>query len=395
MPTVIFQKRETLRIVPLLLVAVLLSTASCKREDQEISDFGQERVHPIPALIPGFEEAHEFVSTSGDIGGGGDVQAISRVLSSPTELFTLGVLEGERHEMFGQIVDVKEGPAGNIYVLDAQYNEVRVYNPEGTFLYVIGSPGEGPGEFGSPTSLEVDPLGRVIVADRFQGVKIFDRNGEIHELSTTLSLFWGEVHEVCVKKEILHLHSFDQRSFTVINRYSMSGDSLDSFGEAYSAMSPVVRRFLGKTQIACMDDNIIYAPSFLPVIYGYSYEGDRQWTAKISGFKALEVKEKGFEAGMNVFAKPHDQVVRLVPFHQDYVIVQIASLTPESLNREEGEGERHEIFRTYLMSAQTGKAVFIGETVPAINTVTESRVYTRRTHPFPQISVYDISGLAK
>lgn len=390
----IFWKREKVGFVLLLLLPALAMNLSCKRADQDASGF-ERRIHPIPELIPGFEEAHEFVPMSGDIGGGGDVQAISQALSSPTELFTLGVLEGERHEMFGQIVDVKEDPEGNIYVLDAQYNEVRVYDDEGTFLYAIGSRGEGPGEFVSPTSLEVDPSGRVIVADRFQGVKIFDRNGETHELSTTLSLFLGEVHEVCVKEEILHLHSFDQRSFTVINRYSMSGDSLDSFGEAYSAMSPVVRRFLGKTQIACLDSKIIYAPNFLPVIYGYSHEGDRQWTAKISGFKALEVEEKGFEAGMNVFARPHDQVTRAVPFHQDHVIVQIASFTPESLKRGEGEGERYETLRTYLMSTQTGKAVFIGDTVPVINTVTESRVYTRQTHPYPQISVYDIRGLSK
>lgn len=391
----IFWKREKASVVVLLLFPAIAMNLSCKRADQDASDFGRI-IHPVPALIPGFEEAHELVSTSSDIGGSGDVQAISQALSLPTELFTLGVLEGERHEMFGQIVDVKEDSEGKIYVLDAQYNEVRVYDAEGTFLYAIGSRGEGAGEFVSPTSLEIDSSGRIIVSDRFHGLKIFSRNGETHELSATLSLS-REVNEVCVTKEVLHLHSFDGLNVNAINRYSMSGDSLGSFGEVYSAMSPLVRRFLGRTQIACLDSKIIYAPNFLPVIYGYSHEGDRQWTAKISGFKAMEVDEDvgetGPRVGMNVHGKPHDQVIRAVPLRQDYVIVQIASFTPESLSTE--EGERYETLRTYLMSAQTGKAVFIGDTVPVINTATENRVYTHRTHPYPQISVYDLSGLAK
>lgn len=391
----IFWKREKVSIALLLLLATIATNLSCKRVDQNASGL-ERKIHPIPALIPGFEEAHELVSTSSDTGESGDFQMISQALSSPTELFTLGVLEGERHEMFGQIVDIKEDPEGNIYVLDAQYNEVRVYNDEGTFLYAIGSPGEGPGELGSPSSLEVDPSGRVIVADRFQGIKIFDRKGETHTFSTTLPLS-GEVNEVCVQDDILHLHSFDGLNVNAINRYSISGDSLDSFGEVYSAMSPLVRRFLGRTQIACMDSKIIYAPNYLPVIYGYSHEGDRQWTAKISNFKTPEVEEDVDETGsrvsFNVFAKPHDQVIRAVPFHQDQVIVQVASFTPKSLNTT--KGERYEALRTYLMSAQTGKAIFIGDTVPEINTVTESRIYIRRTYPYPQISVYDIRGLSK
>lgn len=366
---------------------------SCKRGDLDGSGL-EQRIHPIPALIPGFEEAHEFVSTADDLEDGGYLHTIAQTLLSPTELVALGVLEGERHEMFGQIVDVKEDPAGNFYVLDAQYNELRAYNAEGTYLYAIGSPGEGPGEFISPTSLEVDSSGRIIVADRNHGLKIFERTGETHAFSATLSLSL-EVHEVCVNKDILHVHGFGAESLQAINRYSMSGDSLGSFGAVYSAQSPLVRRFLGKTQIACMDSNIIYAQNFLPVIYGYSPEGERQWTARISVFQTLDVTETGPSASMNVFAKPHDQVVRAVPFHQDYVLVQIASFTPESLSMEERAGERYEVLQTYLMSAQTGRAFFIGDTVPLVHTVTESRMYVHRTYPYPQISVYDISEVTK
>lgn len=384
---------------PLFLVSftlVLLVTVHCRATGSGTNDGSQQSiVHPIPKLIPGFDEAKDFTVSSGEIGE--DVRAISQSLLSPTELFTLGVTQRGDDEQLGPIMDIKEGPAGNIYVLDGQYNKVKVYSSEGRFLYAVRGPHEeqftttsrrgASGHILFPASLEVDSSGRIFFADRNAGIKIFKRTGKTHQVSATLQPSL-EIHEVCVRGGILHIHGFGPDNRHAINRLTLSGNKLDSFGAIYSSSSPLVHRNFGLGQIACMDSRIIYAPNYLPVIYSYSPTGEMQWAVKIPDFKTMEVIETGSNVYMGVFGSPHDQVIRITRLSETYIFVQIASFTPKGvIAAKMGRKVGHDALRTYLMSAKTGEAVFIGDSVPQIYAVTESRVYTARRHPFPQVSV--------
>lgn len=64
------------------------------------------------------------------------------------EELSIGSLEGDLAYQFGQISGVDVDGAGNVYVTDTQAQEVRVFDPTGTYLRTIGSPGAGPGELG-------------------------------------------------------------------------------------------------------------------------------------------------------------------------------------------------------------------------------------------------------
>ncbi len=48
---------------------------------------------------------------------------------------------------------LEEGPDGRIYTIHAQEGLIRVHAPDGAPLGVIGGPGEGPGEFGTPVAM--------------------------------------------------------------------------------------------------------------------------------------------------------------------------------------------------------------------------------------------------
>jgi hypothetical protein len=50
-------------------------------------------------------------------------------------------------DIFGVITSIIEAEDGNLYMLDAQLTEIKVYSPEGEYLRTIGRAGEGPGEF--------------------------------------------------------------------------------------------------------------------------------------------------------------------------------------------------------------------------------------------------------
>lgn len=121
---------------------ILLSSSRTSAESQRI-------IHPIPNLIPGIEDSRDLDSHDYDSKDLQDARELGQNLLASTEVLTLGVEEGEPYEMFSQISNIKLDSIGNIYVLDADehHSEVRIFNPEGVFLYSVGSEGRGPGEF--------------------------------------------------------------------------------------------------------------------------------------------------------------------------------------------------------------------------------------------------------
>jgi len=62
------------------------------------------------------------------------------------EAVRIGTAAGEAAYQFGAVVGVDEDSDGNLYVLDQQAQEVRVFDPTGTYLTTLGRPGNGPGE---------------------------------------------------------------------------------------------------------------------------------------------------------------------------------------------------------------------------------------------------------
>jgi len=77
--------------------------------------------------------------------------------------------EDDEEILFGLITDVAVGPDGNIYLLDAQLNEIKVLSPEGELLRSIGREGEGPGEFRNAQQFSFLPDGNIGIAQVFPG----------------------------------------------------------------------------------------------------------------------------------------------------------------------------------------------------------------------------------
>jgi hypothetical protein len=64
-------------------------------------------------------------------------------------------------EFFGVISRVATDKSGNIYLLDSQLNEVKVFGPDGSYVNTIGREGEGPGEFRRPQDMFFLPDGNL------------------------------------------------------------------------------------------------------------------------------------------------------------------------------------------------------------------------------------------
>lgn len=94
------------------------------------------------------------------------------------EELRLGSLESEGPEMFGQVLSVELDEAGNVWVLEGQTQEIRVFDGTGAYVRTVGREGGGPGEFSRAVRLDRAPNGDIWVMDPQNGrLSVFDTAG--------------------------------------------------------------------------------------------------------------------------------------------------------------------------------------------------------------------------
>ncbi len=111
----------------------------------------------------------ETVRTVSGSRWGGDGRLVEEV--------SIGEDIGDEAYLFGQIT-AAWATEDRIYVVDSQGPAVRAFDHEGNYLFDIGSPGQGPGEFGQPLGIAVADDGRIMVSDLQGGrLNVFDAEG--------------------------------------------------------------------------------------------------------------------------------------------------------------------------------------------------------------------------
>ena len=76
-----------------------------------------------------------------------------------------GEVTGEDSYLFSRIESIAVDAAGRLVVADLQAHEVRVFDPDGHFLYQFGGEGEGPGDLTHPCCLAFGPDGLLWVRE--------------------------------------------------------------------------------------------------------------------------------------------------------------------------------------------------------------------------------------
>ncbi|MCD4774570.1 MAG: 6-bladed beta-propeller [Candidatus Aegiribacteria sp.] len=91
---------------------------------------------------------------------------------------TIGIEMGDSSYVFGMLMEVAHGSAGEIIALDMNRSCISIFSPEGEFIGSIGSPGPGPGEFLIPMDFAVMSDGGVAVSDAIaRNISFFDNEG--------------------------------------------------------------------------------------------------------------------------------------------------------------------------------------------------------------------------
>ncbi|MGH7502651.1 MAG: 6-bladed beta-propeller [Longimicrobiales bacterium] len=94
------------------------------------------------------------------------------------EELRIGSMEGSGPATFGSINTMDVDPAGRLWILDSQAQELRVFDTTGTHVRTIGRRGGGPGEFAQAVQVRMGPDGNVWVMDpQNNRISVFDTAG--------------------------------------------------------------------------------------------------------------------------------------------------------------------------------------------------------------------------
>lgn len=97
----------------------------------------------------------------------------------PTDVFTVGAVEGESWEMFSGIRSVAFDAGDNMYLLDSQNSRIIVLDAAGRFMRQFGRKGGGPGELQAPLDMAIAADGSIVVSDLAnRSFIVFSREGE-------------------------------------------------------------------------------------------------------------------------------------------------------------------------------------------------------------------------
>jgi len=95
------------------------------------------------------------------------------------EELRIGSVEGLGPTEFGLISALEVGVSGRIFVADYMAQEIRAFEPDGSYSFSFGRRGEGPGEFLALMGLRFDPQGRLWTRDNHNlRYEVFSGNGE-------------------------------------------------------------------------------------------------------------------------------------------------------------------------------------------------------------------------
>lgn len=383
-----------------LLALVSAGASACQSDDhlaQEAAKtvttgFLPGTIHPTRENLPERGSLAAYVGMQQD-GAPGDagLHRLAARLRQARPLWSLGALEGDPSAVFGNVEDIVVGEDGRLFVLDSRYNNIRIHDPAGRLLAVFGRPGRGPEEFMAPEALKRDTRGRLVVVDRHNRIKILEPQGATFRAGGNISVpFVPE--DFCLLDDRIFVQGV-RRAGGVIHAFTPAGDSLLSFGAAYRTGNWLVRNQLSDGPIACSEESgtVVMMFKYLPVVYGYAPDGRVKWVTQLADFHPIRILEDvdgrgNPEVGFTPRPDGHDMAESLLAVPGGMVLVQATHHTPESIKARRDYAE----IRSYLLSASTGRGVYVGSHLPRIHALAEGRAYAAVNDPFPQVRAYQL-----
>ena len=334
--------------------------------------------HPTPENIPDPLPAGSVLHETGVQG----VDAPVFLRQEEADSVVIGVLEGEPYEMFGSITDVATDGLGTIFIMDAEYQEVRLFDLSGNRLGTLGRRGEGPGEFRSAREIAVS-RNNVFVVDRNRA-QVFSREGPDFVFKRTIQLVGMGLSGSCAMNDHLYHVGYTSAAGPVIHKIGTDGDLVTLFGEPYAAAIEHVRLELTwQAKLACNQKHGIVAriSNSIPVLIAYTEDGQVVWRTGLADFNPLAIMEMQSEHGSTV-------VMDYQPIAGEGFLHTLFSVGGDHFYLGYyRKGEQPAEFSNHLfkVDTRTGEGTYLG--VGSASAVIGDHVILSHEYPYPRVTV--------
>ena len=296
---------------------------------------------------------------------------------------------------FGRIGKADGGPSGNIFVLDADAQEIRVFDPDGSYVDGFGGWGSGPTQLRGATDFHLFRDGRVAVPlGRTGPIKIFRRSAGAWTLLDTIDRRPTPANSLCGMSDgRLFSSGYLRDGDTIVNEFREV--TLRSFGSGYDYEQPFIRRAMSDGVVECLEkpDRIVFGFTKLPIVRSYDTGGSLQWTAEVvEDYLQLWVfetrhPETGAVGYWEWTAKDHDLLMGLHAVGTgDHLLLQYARHSQEHMDVEP---------RSYLIDAATGEGALINDTatLPLVSSVQPDGYVALFEDPYSYLEIRRVSSL--
>ena len=314
----------------------------------------------------------------------------------------IGVGEGALQEMIGQVRDLTIGP-GVLYYADTEHYEVRAYDLRGSLKAIVGTRGQGPGEFYHPTGVAVTADGALlVVGDGGRRIQVFRQQDSAYALeSTFLPVSSFSSGDICVMHGHIYTTGYSEELDAVIHKYTFDGEHVASFGAPYKATSSFVRgRIARMGAMECNETNRVigYVHPKIPVLTGYSETGAVVWRVKFADAKIAPMAQSRKPNGATsvTYRLPDNGEARRI-----YTVESAWSdaFIVSYLTR--GENNTARTWHLFRVDAASGQGAYMGWYAASLKDVRQPMVvamdsehlYTSTNEPYPQIGIYRLSDI--
>ncbi|MDR0698611.1 MAG: 6-bladed beta-propeller [Tannerella sp.] len=160
---------------------------------------------------------------------------------------------------------------GRFYILSSNFNTAFIFSENGKFINKISDRGQGPGEYISINSFEIDPIhNKLLIGDSFsKKLFIYDENGRQERV---IQLSFNRMELTSDGADgFINFFSRDNKQFEEPGMRDYCVHFLDRDGQFVSSQIPVeiqeIDRLTGRTVHCREDSSIFYQPMLSDIIY--------------------------------------------------------------------------------------------------------------------------------
>jgi hypothetical protein len=306
---------------------------------------------------------------------------------------TIGVEDGSDHLIFNRIDGVAVTRAGNIVVMDAKANELRVFDRTGKFVERIGRAGDGPGEFRNPAAIVVTPRDELLVVDLRRRLSTFVKGPQGYRIANTVTLPFG-VQSMCYLRNELVAASRSEKDSAVVAVLDSTGAVKRRFGRLYQSPNSYVNVTINSGRVACDETSglVFFTPkNLIGDIRAYRLDGTPVWRTTVSDLSANVLLEQS-DGGIAVESRPNSAGVHnlsgFVMVPGVGLVTQYDFLSNAQLRERDVAGVRF----TVVLNPNTGQAVLSDQPVPVIGAVGPRMALLTFDAPFPRVEIRAFSA---